>query len=735
MPTNEQIDLSLQNAYPGLGERTLDASHNGLLSDVLRIESEFDRALEFGQDDRYRNQRNWQLYGGICLGQYTQADQAKAKMEGRNLATLNFATQKVDSLHGNLMKNMPDADYVAVEGVNADATQLLKSMYLSDKEMMDWGTSENQLVKGGLIYEGVEEMFIDRRFHPLGNIAFRCHLPGYVLFDPRWKTQSAKDCQIAWVCSYLTASQLAEMYPEKAQLFWRDIESTRTIGEWWDDVDNTGVTPMFNLDRTNAGRNLYRVIRKFEMTTKIIVIDYDTETGIDIPAGSSIADKLAHLNKTNPRWEEKNIKQRQEREKVCIVTTVCSAVDTEIPLEKKPSEIQIGRIPLFPWAAERINGVPRGIIDLIYDVQQKINYREELVTNIIESAARTALLADPALFNEEEDKMRDFEENSNQPWKIVWTAPGASARGMDPKPIRNPQVLPEVQAQLMRLLEYMDRLSKSPAVFDARSEKSGESGYLFAQKSRVAEQQSYTLFSSLSRHLAEKAEAYMLQAKIQYTLGGLERRFILDGGKHEVIINRRFFDGKDTKTENDFATLPRHKVVISESPESTTNRLITRALATEVMKVVPPENIGTRSVLNTALVMTLDNFTSADKDRLQEMRGLEEMQAKLTLMANINKLKLANLQLEQQFKVAEKGQQAANAAANAGPAQQGMAPADQTNMQLATQPPIVPGTGSGGGGTAATPATELDLNGPPPPEQGEGYKRQPGEATEPNPNS
>ena len=728
MPTPEQIDVSLENAYPGLGEKSLDASHNGILSDVLRIEAEFDRALEFDQDNRYRNQRNWQMYAGIDLGQYTQADQARAKMEGRVLGTLNFATQKVDSLHGNLMKNMPDADFVAVEGVNSDATQLLKQMYLSDKEMMDWNTSENQLVKSGLVYEGVEEMYIDRRFHPLGNIAFRCHLPGYVLFDPRWKSQSAKDCQIAWVCTYLTASQLAEMYPEKSALFFRDIESTKTVGEWWDDVDNTGVTPMFNLDRTNAGRNLYRCIRKFEMTTQTVVVDYDEMTGIDIPAGSSIADKLAHLNKTNPAWEESKIKQRTVRERICIVTTVCSALDTEIPLEKKPCEIQVGRIPLFPWAAERINGVARGILDLIYDVQQKINYREELVTNIIETSAVGGLLADPALFNEEEDKMKDFEENKNQPGRVFWTAAGALARGLDPKAVRIAQSLPEVQAQLMRLLEYMDRLSKSPAVFDARSEKSGESGYLFAQKSRVAEQQSYTLFSSLSRHLAEKAEAYMLQAKTQYTLGGLERRFVLDGGKHEVIINRRFFEGKDEKVENDFANLPRHKVVISESPESTTNRLITRALATEVMKVVPPENIGTRAILNTALVMTLDNFTSADKDRLQEMRGLEEMQAKMTLMANINKLKLANFQMEQQFETMRK--------ADAAKKQQEAAAQPTPDVKLATQPPIVPGAGPGAGGSApATPAANLDLNGPPPPEEGQGYKRQPGESPEPNPNA
>lgn len=730
MPTPEQIDVSLQNAYPGLGEKSLDAATNGILSDVLRIESEFDRALEFDQGNRYRNQRNWQMYAGIDMGQYTQADQAKAKTEGRILGTLNFATQKVDSLHGNLMKNMPDADYVAVEAPNSAATQLLKQLYLSDKEMMDWSTSETALVKGGLVYESVEEIYIDRRFHPLGNIAFRCHLPGYVLFDPRWKSQSAKDCQIAWVCSYLTASQLAEMYPEKAQLFFRDIEATKTIGEWWDDVDNTGVTPMFNLDRANAGRNLYRCIRKFEMTTKIVVVDYDEDTGIDIPAGASIADKLAHLNKTNPKWVEEKIKQRQVRERICMVTTVCSALDTELPLEKKPCEIQVGRIPLFPWSAERINGVPRGILDLIYDVQQKINYREELVTNIIETSARSGLIADPAMFNEDEDKMKDFEENSNQPWRIFWTAPGASARGLDPKPIRNPNVLPEVQAQLMRLLEYMDRLSKSPAVFDARTEKSGESGYLFAQKSRVAEQQSYTLFASLSRHLSEKAEAYMLQAKIQYSIGGAERRFVLNGGKQEVVVNQRFGDGAESQTMNDIANLPRHKVVISESPESTTNRLITRALATEVLKVVAPENILTRCILNSSLVSTLDNFTSADKDRLAEAGNLEGQQAKYTILANIEKLKLAIKQMEMQSKQLEAPPAPPPPAAGGGKAQP---PQAGPEVSLATQPPIVPGGGSGG--QPGMGAQDMALNGPPPPEQGQGYQRQPGEAIETSPNA
>lgn len=705
-----------------------DASTQGILSDVNRIEQEFDRVIEFESQDRLRCKRNWQMYAGLDLGQYTEDDKAQAQLEGRDLATFNITTQKVDSLTGNILKNQFDSDFVPVEGAESILTNVLKSMYLSDKEMMDWEPAYNQLVLAGNIYRGDEEMYIDRRYHPLGNIGFRTHLPGYVAYDPRWKTLSAKDCQMAWVVSYLTGSQIMDMWPEKAKTLnfvERDVERTKTQGEFFDALIDSSVTPLFEMSETQAAFNYYRIIRKFEMVTEDVIIEYDEMTGIDLPVGTDYAAKLAFLNKNNPSWEPGRVKKRTEKRRVCMVTTVCRQLDINEPLEKKPCEVQIGRLPLFPWSASRINGKCRGIVDLLADIQYKINYREELITNLIETEACGSQLIDPLLFGEDEDKIAEYKLKRNQPRQTFETAPGALQRGLAPQPVSKAIFPQDVRDQLQRMWDYADRISKAPAVFDARSEKSGESGYLFAQKARVAEQQSYTLFADLKRHENEKAEAYMEQAKIQYTIGGIERRFLVAnvrkgvGGSSEtdwqtVVVNRRWFEDDDSgepveKVENDFANLPRHKVVISESPSSSTNRLITRAVATELLRVIPPEYIGTRQVFTAALVDSLDTFTSKQHADLDEMRELEQTMAKETLKANTLKLRLANKQMQAQLD---------QAPAQAAPPLPGAFPGPGAEPGV---PAVAPAPGAGAAGPIdAFAAAETE---PVPPEKSMGFKQ------------
>jgi hypothetical protein len=719
-PLDKEFNLA-NNVSQGV---PTDASTTGILSDVLRVEQEFERARDWDNLDRARCQRNWNLYAGLDLGQYTVSDQQQALLEGRDLATFNITTQKIDSLGGYVLKNRFDADYIPVEGDEGKLTQILKQMYLSDKNMMDWDGSYSSLVKGGLIYQAWEEMFIDRKYHPLGNIAFRTHLPGYVVKDPRWKSGSGRDQQMCWVVSFLTGSQVAELWPEKVNTLnfvQRDLERIKSQGEQFDSINDTTVTPMFEADDFGTGFNYYRIIRKFEMVTEDVEVEYDKSTGLTLPAGGDYAKKLAFLNKNNPSWEPDSIGKRMEKRRVCMVTTVCRQLDTNDPLEKKPCEIQIGRLPLFPWSADNINGKARGIVDILADIQYKINYREELITNIIETEACGAKLVDPMLFGDDEDKMFDFEKFHNQPNKIIWTAPGAMQRNLDPRPVAKAQFPQDARDQLTRMWDYADRISKAPAVFDARSEKSGESGYLFAQKARVAEQQSYTLFESLKRYEQEKAEAYMEQAKIQYTIAGVERWFKYTDGISTMSIGINVKNDETGETLNDFSQLPRHKVVISESPVSTTNRMVTRALATELLRVIPPDAMGTRQVFTSALVESLDTFNPKDKEKLMKFREIEEGIVLETLKINFLNLKMQSLGISQKYDDMQKQAAAAKATAS-------------------TVPPAAPGSPApvpsspapmGGEVAAAAPSIETQgvggnigsmEGGPVPPEKSQGYQ-------------
>jgi hypothetical protein len=216
-----------------------------------------------------------------------------------------------------------------------------------------------------------------------------------------------------------------------------------------------------------------------------------------------------------------------------------------------------------------------------------------------------------------------------------------------PQVIQKAQFPQDIRDQLMRMIDYTDRISGVPAVYDARSEKSGESGYLFAQKTRAAEQQNFLPLASLKQHLNEKAEAYMAQAAIQYTIANVPRTFRLNNGKQSITINKK--DTETGKLLNDFSMLPRHKVIVSESPTSTTNRMVARAVANETLRIIPPELVGTRAVLSGILAASMESFSPKDKERLNAFSELEEKHAKLQL-ENMNlKLEMENKQIVMQM--------------------------------------------------------------------------------------
>lgn len=621
------------------------------------IEQEFELAVQYDYNNRQRNRDNWRQYAGVDLGQYGTAEIAQAQAEGRNIDTYNIITQKVDSLAGSIIKNPFDMDFIAVEPGDAELTQAVKQAALSDKELMDWDVSYNDLVIAGLIYEGVEEMYIDTRNHPLGNIAFRTLLPGQIIFDPNWKTNSGKDCQKAWKVSWLTPSQIKKLWPKYKETMQAQLDQDKVTGADFDELSK-GVTPNFDVLQEPSGiGSKYRVIQFYEMIEEEVWEEYDEMTGMVLPATDDVAYKKAWLDEHNPYWEAEKILQRPTTKRVQYCTVLIPQLAPGRIIDRKPTQIQVGRLQFFHWAASRINGVNRGIVDLIKDIQRNINHREMLVSYIIETSAMGGEVLDPMLFNNDTNQIDEYISTKNQPGRTHVSAPGAIGRGLMPQKLSQSNIPTDLQNQLIRMWDYADRISKSPAAYDARTEGSGESGYLFAQKVRQAEQQQYVLFAGLKRHLNEKGEAYLEQSKIQYSIGSWQRDFMIPSDENKTIsLNKKnVLPNGQVIIQADISQLQRHKVVVSESPSGLTNRLVGRAVAAEVMQSIPPENIGTRTVLGTTIIKSIDTLSAEDKEKLKQFRKLEEEQAKYTLMFGIANLKLQMLNVQQQIKQLESG--------------------------------------------------------------------------------
>lgn len=617
-------------------------------SKVMLLNDEFERALIEDTDNRARNQDNWKLYAGIDFQQWSAQSLADALMEGRYLNTYNICTHKVDSLAGAILKNPFDSDFAPVEAADAKQTYLAKQKYLSDKDVTDWDASEEDLVLGGLVYEGVEEIYIDRKVDPQGTIGFRTNLPGHVIFDPNWKTKSAKDCMKAYKAVYLLPSQIAALWPDARPYLSPQLTSQIAFGEMFDSTAR-GVLPHFDLIEGDG--DLIKVILCYRMKEEKYFEEYDEMTGLTLPNTTDLTVKIAFLNRTNDRWSPTKVKQRPRTRLACYRTDIMPDIMLERPLSEKRTETQVGRLPFFPWAASRINGVPRGIIDLIRDIQRNINSREAWLDYIIQTQSNPGMLYDPQLFNNDQTLIDQFINMSNNPGAKIKTAPGALKRIGAPQPIAKNDYPSETQNQLSRMWDYADRISKSPAVADARTEHAGEPGYMFAQKQTLMSLQQHILFSGLKRHKGEKGEAWLEQARIQYSLGGHQRSFMAEDRKTVMYLNQRVkgSDGSERVT-NDLSQLPRHKFNVTESPSGATARLISRALSTETLKVIPKESAGTRALLGTTISGTLDHLDGETRENIKEMGKIEVEQAKEGMLSNIAEFKLKRAQATVQTK-------------------------------------------------------------------------------------
>lgn len=653
----ESVDvstLSPQEMFEQV-ERTAEIERLQNQRTVTVIVDEFTRALENDAPNRARQQRNEDMYAGLDGSQFNALQKAQAAAQGRNLQTINIVAQKVDALVGSMMKNQYDSSFTPVESAEAHQTALLNKVYLADKDIQDWDSSYEQLLYDGMKYEGVEEMYIDYSKDKLGRIAFRRHLPGHVVWDQFWKTVSAKDCRKCWRVVYLTARDMIRFWPHlRGKVEAQAIQEQLTGQDW--DVQANGILPDYNLDAP-ASNTRFRVIVQYEMVDKDVEFEYERTTQKELPKTGDIAYKLAWLNNINPDWTKEDVLVDVRKQPTCMVTTVCPEINNYLIIEKKECEIQIGRIPFFPWSAARINGVCRGIVDMIYDVQNSLNFRENLRNFVMQTQANGAMIIDPMLFGNDDEKMNDFIENKNDPSRSFKSAPGATVHVGMPQAVTHANTMPDISADISRMLEYFDKLSKIPSVLEGRMDSANESGYLFAQRSQLADMQLYVLYSGLKRHLKEKGDAWFTQAKYQYCLGGVEREFVI--GEEHFDINHSQTD-EDTNEEvivNDFASIPRHRVIISDSPSGVSTNLINRSIAVETMRTLPQECIATREVMATALCDTLDSFDDAVRDRLKIARELEENQAIETLKTNIVNQRVMRAKAEQELKMLESGQQ------------------------------------------------------------------------------
>ena len=603
----------------------------------------YNNAVNFNTSALDRESEMWNLYSGIDDSQYPSEVLNTMRKEGRNPFQGNFVRQKVDGLAGSIIKNFFDISFEPVNGEHSDKTRYLKELMLIDKELLDWNKSYRETVIDGLVHLGVEEMYIDFRYSPLGNIGFRRIMPGHIIIDPHWLSSNAWDLKKVWKTAYLTPEEIKEIYKTKSEEIDTYIQMNKGRAINYDNGDQTKGFPHFEHSETYTDK--YRVIEYHHIEKEKKKVEIVVSNGMIVPEGpDELKREWAIVNGVDL---SDGVITREEEIDIYYVTSICPSISRYLVLEDKQALIQIGRLPFFPWSCARINGKNSGIPDLLKSVQQTYNYRESMLDYMISTSARGFHLIDPLVVDNDEQKKQALVDNWNKSSGKMFSAPGAISSGREfVKELPRTNIDYNIVNELNRMIDVADLISKQPAAMDARSEGSEESGILYARKQLQAEITQTILLKSLEQHYNEKGEGYLLLAKQLYS--GVYRDFYVLGSGEKIELNRPTITPSGEVIDNDISTLPRMKVIVSQSPEGVTTRDVDRAINTELLRVV-----GEFSPINRALavknVMKTLNNAKEERKQYEEASALEYELAKENTITQILQLKTAQMQMQMQL--------------------------------------------------------------------------------------
>jgi len=603
----------------------------------------YNNAIEFNTGDLDRASEMWNLYSGIDDSQYPSIIKSKMLQEERNPFQGNFIRQKVDGLGGSIIKNFFDVSFEPVNGDQSDLTRYVKELMLIDKELLDWNQSYRELVIDGLIHLGVEEMYISFRYNPLGNIGFRRIMPGHILLDPHWLSNNAWDLKKAWKTAYLTPQEIKDTYKTKSEEIDLFIKMKEGIPTNFDNGDQSKGFPHF--EHSESYTDKYRVIEYHHMEKEKRKVEVVVADGLVVPEGpDEFKREWAITNNVNL---SDGVMTREEDIDCYYVTSICPTINRHLVLEDKKALIQIGRLPFFPWSCARINGKNSGIPDLLKSVQRTFNYRQSMLDYMISASANGAHLVDPDLVDNDPYKMEQLAKNWNSSSFKMFTAPGRLASGRHYiQDIPKNNIDYGLVNELNRMVDVADLISKQPAAMDARSEGSEETGILYARKQLQAEITQTILVKSLEQHYNEKGEGYILLAKQLYS--GVYRDFYVLGGNKKIELNRPTITPSGEVIDNDISTLPRMKVIISQSPEGVTTRTVDRAINTELLRVVGEFSPMNRALTVKNVMSTLDN-AKTERQKYEEAANLEYILAKENTELQILGIQAQKMQIQSQL--------------------------------------------------------------------------------------
>jgi hypothetical protein len=581
---------------------------------------EFDKAYDVQKLDFEAGRKAWRRYFPVDHGKWDPEALKVMEEELRHPVQFDVASPRVDTLAGSLVADLPDPDWVPVYGTKNILSEAVAQSYYTDKDLYNYDDVMLKVFRDGLVHCGDLEIYEDYKYHT-PHVAIGRVMYGFLVWEPYWISDDDRDANVCYRVAYMTADKLVKKYKHATD------ELIREIRDYKKDMSNYPFDIKHEQQELRWGRvgDEFQVIEKHYLehikTTRLIGRQEGMSQWIPFPINKERAylEQFAEANKID--WT--TVIEDAYEDKVHYVTTVVRELgNAEIQIGAK-SKIQVNGLPFHHFTTSRWAGRNMGIVASLEGVEDTINKRESLITELISKANGGSTLVDKDLFLNPKDR---------QEWVKKKNKPG-HAEFVDLSNSKNPilriadngypsAVVDQINRMYDKVLPIVSRVSDAMA----SSSDSQDSGILFERKFQVNMIANTLMNRNMRQLINNMAESYFYQWQITYA--DQEKELTFRDGKTTITLNKH----ENGMIYNDVKSVPRCRIVITESTKSQTYQMRWRSVWAEMLQSINPQVAPAH--YNLALKNMFETLQTKDEDK-EAVKVINE----LTMM--ISRLQLA----------------------------------------------------------------------------------------------
>lgn len=491
--------------------------------------------------------------------QYSEADKAILRSEGRPFYEFNEVLPSVNSAIGYQIQNRMDIAFKprGAQGDMQRATILQKvAMQIAYSSSLHW--VETKVFSDGLIEQrGYYDVRIDYDNNIKGEIAVSDLDPRDVIPDPDAKSYDPDKWGDVTITRWLTLDEIEQLYKKPARA---KAEQSNDAGQDFGDTDDDGRRNKFGNTDTGLydaygaegdGINRYRIIDRqrfvYAMTDCLVFPDTGDIHVIANMAQDSIDDALA----------KGAVKVRRMRRRVkWTVSTFSKTLHDEF----SPYE----HFTVVPYFAYFRRGKTRGMVDNAIGPQEVLNKAVSQFVHVLNSSANGGWeVEENSLTNMTTE---DLEQDGSKTGLVIEYAKGSTP----PKKIQANQVPTGVD----RLIDRATQALKDVTVPEAMRGMGGddEAGVAIQSKQFASQQQLATPMDNLAytrKLLATRILKLIQRYYDSYRVFRITETDPMTGKPKEEVLEINKFDPETGAYIND-VTVGTYDVVISEQPMQVT---------------------------------------------------------------------------------------------------------------------------------------------------------------------